>query len=72
MKIAYIKKYIEDNLKEKDGGRWEYIIRPEIRDIINDLNEFESEVFSNEILNWIDIDKIFVNGIVDQFPRIHI
>jgi len=27
---------------------------------------------SNEILNWIDIDKIFVNGIVDQFPRIHI
>ena len=27
---------------------------------------------SNDILNWINIDKIFINGIVDQFPRLHI
>ena len=50
--ITYLKKYIERNLKNKDGGHWEYIVRPEIRDVINALNETDSERFSTEIFNW--------------------
>lgn len=50
--IVYLKNYIEKNLNEKDGGRWEYIIHPVIRDTINSLSENESQIFSVEILNW--------------------
>ncbi|UTN05375.1 hypothetical protein L0669_05555 [Flavobacterium bizetiae] len=50
--ITYLKKYIERNLKNKDGGHWEYIVRPEIRDVINALSETDSERFSKEIFNW--------------------
>ncbi|MCD0475623.1 hypothetical protein LPB87_14585 [Flavobacterium sp. EDS] len=50
--ITYLKKYIERNLNKKDGDHWEYIVRPEIREVINSLNENDSERFSIEILNW--------------------
>ena len=50
--ISNIKKFIDRNLKDKDGGNWEYLYRPEIRYAIDCLNEIESQIFTKEILNW--------------------
>ncbi|WP_427871450.1 hypothetical protein [Flavobacterium sp. MMS24-S5] len=50
--ITYLKKYIERNLNKREVGHWEYIVRPEIRDVINVLSETDSERFSKEIFNW--------------------
>lgn len=61
--ITYLKKYIEQNLDKKDGGHWEYIIRPEIREVINSLNENDSERFSIEILNW---DEEIIYHLADE------
>lgn len=61
--ITYLKKYIERNLKNKDGGHWEYIVRPEIRDVINALNETDSERFSKEIFNW---DEKTIYSLADE------
>ena len=50
--IKYLKSYIDKKLKDKDGGNWEYIYRPEIRYLIDNFNKQESEKFNAEIPNW--------------------
>ncbi|MDR6760698.1 hypothetical protein J2Y38_000896 [Flavobacterium sp. 2755] len=49
--IEALKKYIENNLGESSGC-WEYVLHPNIRDYISNLNQTDSEKFSIEILNW--------------------
>lgn len=61
--ITYLKKYIEQNLDKNNGGHWEYIVRPEIREVINSLNENESKRFSIEILNW---DEEIIYHLADE------
>ena len=51
-RITKLKKFVENNLEEKDGGNWEYLIDPIIKDAISEFNESESQIFSTEILNW--------------------
>lgn len=51
-RIANLKKFIENNLEEKDGGHWEYLIDPIIKNAISDFNKKESENFATEFLNW--------------------
>jgi len=41
-KIVRLKKYIEENLHDMNGGNGEYIHSPYIKRVINDLNENES------------------------------
>lgn len=49
--ITSLKKDIENNLGES-SGYWEYVLQPNIRDYISNLNQTDSENFSIEILNW--------------------
>ncbi|GEM_PF-26293 len=49
--ITSLKEYIETNL-ERSSGAFEYVIQPNIRNIVSNLSETDSEKFSIEILNW--------------------
>lgn len=65
--IKFLKNYIENNLKDEDGGNWEYIYRPEIRDLISDLNQQESEILSVEMLSWDEeIQFVLADEIADS------
>lgn len=68
--LTYLKNYINEKLNEKKDdpkkqGYWEYIYRPEIRSVIDSLNESESERFSTNLENWSeDIQYVLADEIL--------
>ena len=50
-KLLSLKEYISENIGD-DCGNWEYVHEPYIKSLVGNLNEDESEVFSNAIWDW--------------------